>query len=83
MWPKTSLPNLVPSEVLSQPGRKKKARNTKHDELRSQVGGKLNKKRIILYCSKCGNNGHNARTCKRQSEASGNGTSRQKYKVKV
>ena len=64
MWPKNALPKLVPPEVLSQPGRKKKARNTKNDEHRRQTGGKLGKKRVILSCRLCGNTEHNARTCK-------------------
>ncbi|KAM7511757.1 hypothetical protein LguiB_010632 [Lonicera macranthoides] len=82
MWPKTSQPNLVPPEVLSQLRRKKKARHTKNDEHRRQAGGKLSKKRTILSCRNCGNSGHNARTCKGQSEVSGSGTSRQKCKVR-
>ncbi|KAM7466178.1 hypothetical protein LguiB_013740 [Lonicera macranthoides] len=81
MWPKTSQPNLVPLEVLSQPGRKKKARNTKNDEHRRQAGGKLSKKITILSCGKCGNSGQNVRTFKGKSEASSSGTSRQKCKV--
>jgi len=70
------LPKLVPPEVLSQPGRKKKARNTKNDEHRRQTGGKLGKKRVILSCRFCGNTGHNARTCKGQGGSGSGGVGR-------
>lgn len=63
MWEKIDAPELLPPDFVSQAGRPRKERNKKNDEHRRQAGGKLGKENIIMTCTKCGNTGHNRRTC--------------------
>ena len=70
LWPVSNKAPLVPPIVTTQPGRKKKARNKSQDE-KEQSTTKLGRKMVEMTCSKCGNSGHNKRSCKGQGARPG------------
>ncbi|KAK1431752.1 hypothetical protein QVD17_08367 [Tagetes erecta] len=58
---------LTPPKHHNQVGRPKKARKRSSIEIEEMTkGGRLSKKNTKGGCSKCGNKGHNKRTCKGQ-----------------
>ncbi|XP_076905840.1 uncharacterized protein LOC143561732 [Bidens hawaiensis] len=66
LWPRSQMHTaLTPPKHNKQVGRPKKARKRSAFELEDLTqGGKLSKKETKGACSKCGNTGHNIRTCK-------------------
>ena len=66
MWPQTGKIPLDPPIVHVQPGRPKKAR--KRDQHEPPKVEKLGKRRVKMTCTKCGNTGHNQRSCKRNTQ---------------
>ena len=70
LWPKSEVPTtLLPPNHHTQVGRPKKVRKRSAFEMEDVTkGGKLSKKNTKTTCGKCGNTGHNQRTCKGQSQ---------------
>lgn len=68
VWEKAQVPiTLTPPKHHIQVGRPKKARKRSSIEIEEMTkGGRLSKKNTKGGCSKCGNKGHNKRTCKGQ-----------------
>ncbi|KAD5508242.1 hypothetical protein E3N88_15945 [Mikania micrantha] len=68
LWPKCQLPTTItPPKHHTPIGRPNKARKRSASEIEEMnKGGKLSKKNTLGACSKCGNKGHNKRTCKGQ-----------------
>ncbi|XP_076919680.1 putative protein FAR1-RELATED SEQUENCE 10 [Bidens hawaiensis] len=66
LWPRSQMHTaLTPPKHNKKVGRPKKARKRSAFELEDLTqGGKLSKKETKGACSKCGNTGHNIRTCK-------------------
>jgi hypothetical protein len=63
MWEATGLAPVEPPRIRRPPGRPKKLRRREPDEPRPQ-SAKLSKRHLVMKCKKCGENGHNKRTCK-------------------
>ncbi|KAK9054930.1 hypothetical protein SSX86_026009 [Deinandra increscens subsp. villosa] len=74
LWEKVDVPTtLTPPTHHTQVGRPKKARKRSAVEMEGHYG-KKSKKNMSISCSKCGNKGHNQRTCKGQrGDAQGQG----------
>ncbi|KAK1423947.1 hypothetical protein QVD17_19258 [Tagetes erecta] len=72
MWPTSRIPTTLTAPKHHKPiGRPRKVRRKSKTENEDIVTGtKLNKKNTINHCQKCGNRGHNSRTCKGQKEQS-------------
>ncbi|KAK9076157.1 hypothetical protein SSX86_004490 [Deinandra increscens subsp. villosa] len=69
-WEKIEMPTtLTPPTHHTQVGRPKKARKRSAGEMENGTG-RMSKKNMTITCSKCGNKGHNQRTCKGQGGAS-------------
>ncbi|XP_022041136.1 uncharacterized protein LOC110943709 [Helianthus annuus] len=73
LWPKSEVPfKITPPKHHKQVGRPKKVRKRSavemEDEGSSKKKGRLSKKNMKGVCGKCGNTGHNRRTCKGQGE---------------
>ncbi|XP_035839888.1 uncharacterized protein LOC118487293 [Helianthus annuus] len=73
LWPKSEVPiKITPPKHHKQVGRPKKVRKRSavemEDEGSSKKKGRLSKKNMKGVCGKCGNTGHNQRTCKGQGE---------------
>ncbi|KAL4592740.1 hypothetical protein LXL04_005744 [Taraxacum kok-saghyz] len=68
LWPKSESPyTLLPPKHHKQIGRPKKKRKRGVDEDRGQTSN-LSRRYVPVTCAKCGNKGHNSRTCKGQGE---------------
>ncbi|KAL4588010.1 hypothetical protein LXL04_000888 [Taraxacum kok-saghyz] len=68
LWPKSESPyTLLPPKHHKQVGRPKKKRMRGVDEARGQTSN-LSRRYVSVTCAKCGNKGHNSRTCKGQGE---------------
>lgn len=66
MWPQSTMTlPLDPPISVVQPGRPRRARRRDIDEGKDH--GKRVKRFIVIHCSKCGQSGHNAKTCKVQA----------------
>jgi hypothetical protein len=63
MWEATGLAPVEPPRIRRPPGRPKKLRRREPDKPRPQ-STKLSKRHLVMKCKKCGENGHNKRTCK-------------------
>ncbi|KAK9050240.1 hypothetical protein SSX86_030792 [Deinandra increscens subsp. villosa] len=70
LWVNSDVPTtLTPPTHHIPVGRPKKARKRSVGEMEDQNNtGRLSKKHTVITCSKCGNKGHNQRTCKGQSQ---------------
>lgn len=70
MWPKCNVPTTLTPPVHHKPvGRPKKKRKKSSVELEDGTKvGRLTKKNVTVTCAKCGEKGHNSRTCKGQKE---------------
>ncbi|KAK9066298.1 hypothetical protein SSX86_013619 [Deinandra increscens subsp. villosa] len=69
MWEKSDLPTvLTPPTHHVQVGRPKKARKRSAGEMDDISSGRMSKKNMTIKCGKCGNMGHNQRTCKGQTQ---------------
>jgi len=70
MWPKSKCPTrLLPPNHHSQIGRPKKKRKKTVEEL-SQASNKVPKHGVRGKCTKCKQQGHNARTCQGTTDGS-------------
>ncbi|CAL1371662.1 unnamed protein product [Linum trigynum] len=68
-WPEATGYPVFPPKQRAQPGRpKKNRRKAAHElEVRPQahgIGEEVSRRGTVIHCSKCGAQGHNARTCK-------------------
>ncbi|KAK9061280.1 hypothetical protein SSX86_018460 [Deinandra increscens subsp. villosa] len=72
MWDKTDVATTLSPPTHHTPvGRPKKARKRSAVEMEDLNScGRISKKNSIMTCSKCGNKGHNQRTCKGQGGSS-------------
>ena len=67
-WPRTGLaPMSMPPDRV-KPGRPKKLRRLQHDEIVPRRATKMTRKYVISKCSKCGQDGHNIKTCFRREQ---------------
>ncbi|KAJ0716036.1 putative transcription factor interactor and regulator CCHC(Zn) family [Helianthus annuus] len=71
MWTPSECPTtLIPPKHHTQVGRPKKKRKKAYGEKELEQefdrGGKMTRKGSSIKCGKCGNMGHNVRSCKRQ-----------------
>ena len=62
-WPKTGFTPMEMPPDKAKPGRPKKLRRVGHDEVIPRGGTKMRRRYVAKACSKCGKDGHNARTC--------------------
>ncbi|KAL4577821.1 hypothetical protein LXL04_013935 [Taraxacum kok-saghyz] len=78
MWEKSLCPTtLLPPKHHVQVGRPKKKRKKSAMELQDMVkGDRVSRSQKSVTCSKCGNIGHNARSCKGQPTVRGGGRGR-------
>ena len=67
LWPDVDAPPLNPPYVRRAPGRPKKQRNKKNDEPKDPT--KLRLHNNTVKCKRCGEFGHNSRTCKGKQAA--------------
>ncbi|KAL7257647.1 hypothetical protein ACSBR1_003874 [Camellia fascicularis] len=67
MWLKTGFPKIKPPKYYIKPGRPKKVRIREPNKQPKQPT-KLRKYQTSLKCTKCGNSGHNKRTCKSETK---------------
>jgi hypothetical protein len=65
MWPKSIVPTIITPPTHHKPvGRPKKLRRKSAMELEDlSRGGRLSRKNTTVTCAKCGNKGHNSRSC--------------------
>ena len=62
-WPSSGNTLMNPSRYKKQPGRPKKARRYKHDEVFPSGSTKMRRVYNKLHCKICAQEGHNSRTC--------------------
>lgn len=62
-WPYVDEPPVWPPHYTRQPGRPKKKRRRDQHELKKSSNNKLSRNGIKMTCSRCGQIGHNKRTC--------------------
>ncbi|GAB2212119.1 hypothetical protein Drorol1_Dr00025466 [Drosera rotundifolia] len=65
MWPVVDKPKLFPPDVVSRPGRPKKARRREPEEADPVV---LSKRGLKMSCHGCVREGHNKRGCRHKDE---------------
>ncbi|KAL4565822.1 hypothetical protein LXL04_029928 [Taraxacum kok-saghyz] len=76
LWPKSESPyTLLPPKHHKQVGRPKKNRKMGVDKASGQTSN-LSRRYVSVTCAKCGNKGHNSRTCKGQGGVGESGASR-------
>lgn len=63
LWPIVDFPPILPPYVRRAPGRPKNLRNKTNDEPKS-TAGKRKRNQQTVRCKRCGELGHNLRTCK-------------------
>lgn len=65
MWHTVDKPKLFPPDVVSRPGRPKKARRREPEEPDPTI---LSKRGVKMSCCGCGREGHNKRGCRHKDE---------------
>lgn len=64
LWRKTPYDKFLLPKHKRMPGRPKKQRSMELHEARRKNATEISKKWRIMKCSKCGESGHNKKTCK-------------------
>lgn len=64
MWPTTDHPVILPPDVKKRAGRPKKARRREPEEQEPVDPTRVGRKGVKMTCGKCGQVGHNRRSCK-------------------
>ncbi|KAG5566220.1 hypothetical protein RHGRI_001980 [Rhododendron griersonianum] len=66
MWPSSGCVPVLPPNYGRPSGRPKKSRRKEREELENPDADKLKRQNTSLRCSKCGQWGHNIRSCKNE-----------------